>query len=74
MGEMFWGASAFNQPIGGWNTANVTVMVGMFEFASAFDQPIGDWNTSNVTDMSFDSGTVSWVLPRPVWGTCPGGP
>jgi len=20
---------------------------------------------------NFDSGAASWVLPRPVWGTCP---
>ena len=42
----------FNQPIGNWNTANVTNMASMFSGATAFNQPIGNWNTANVTNMS----------------------
>jgi surface protein len=52
MTVLFWGASAFNQDIGGWNVSNVTTMDGMFEGASSFNGGIGAWNTGNVTTMS----------------------
>ena len=41
----------FNQPIGSWNTAQVTTMQAMFHSAGAFNQDIGSWNTAEVTTM-----------------------
>jgi surface protein len=43
---------AFNQPIGGWDTSNVTDMGAMFKGASSFDQPIGNWDVSKVTNIN----------------------
>lgn len=46
---MFQANIAFNQPIGNWDTSNVTNMYTMFGMASEFNQDISNWDTSNVT-------------------------
>jgi hypothetical protein len=45
----------------------------MFSDATSFNQDLSGWCVPTIPSLptDFDTGASSWVLPRPVWGTCP---
>jgi surface protein len=63
----------FNQNISGWDVSNVFNMGQMFQNATAFNQDLSGWCVTNIpsTPTDFATGATAWVLPKPVWGTCP---
>ena len=66
--SMFHTASAFNQPIGTWNTAAVTLASTVFFDATSFNQPIGTWNTAAMTTMAgMFSGATAFNQPLNTW-------
>ena len=62
-----------NLNISSWDVSSVTDMDNMFYAADAFNQDLSGWCVSQFTSQpsGFDDGLTAWVLPRPVWGTCP---
>ena len=73
MSAMFSGATNFNQPIGNWNVSNVTDMNYMVNLADNFNQDLSSWCVTLIpsTPTLFDNGATAWILPKPIWGTCP---
>jgi len=73
MQYMFYGASAFNQPIGAWNTSSVKDMTSMFYNGSAFNQPIGAWSVVPLLKHDNMFGGTNFVKAPPFCqrGTAP---
>ena len=73
MNQMFFDASSFDQPLHHWDTSAVITMHGMFRNAASFNQDLSGWCVSLIPAEPplFDSGAISWIEDRPVWGTCP---
>ncbi len=62
MYEMFKNASAFNQPIGGWNTGSVSNMTDMFRETTAFNQNLQTWTVPAGMDCTnFATGATTWL-------------
>lgn len=72
---MFNGSPAFNSDLSMWDVVNATSagMEGMFRDCISFNQDLSFWCVPNIASEpnDFSLGTTAWVLPKPVWGTCP---
>ena len=68
MGEMFNGASSFDQPLDSWDVSSVIGMDNFFNGASSFNQPLNSWDVSSVRRMygMFD-GASSFQQCLDVW-------
>ena len=66
-------ATLFNSDISLWDVSSVSDFYQAFRNASSFNQDLSGWCTPLIssTPSGFDTGATAWVLPRPVWGTCP---
>ena len=73
MDAMFFNSTSFNQPLSSWTVSSVTNMSNMFLIATSFNQNLSHWCVTLIPSLpvNFDTAATSWVLPRPVWGTCP---
>jgi hypothetical protein len=48
-------------------------MAAMFSNATSFNQDLSHWCVPTIPSLpfNFDQLATSWVLSRPIWGTCP---
>lgn len=69
----FRDSSSFNQDISMWNTAAVENMDDMLLHAELFNQDLSAWCVPLIPSepTNFATFAGAWVLPKPVWGTCP---
>ena len=84
MRQMLENLYSFNQPIGSWDTSNVTDMFCLFANDYQFNQDISKWNTSSVTNMNymlydtraFSQDISGWIVtnvnPKPPNSFSPG--
>ena len=69
MKDMFYEASAYNQPMDNWDVSKVTNMHGMFDDAAAYNQPLKDWDVSKVTRMDYMfEGAAAFNQNLCAWG------
>lgn len=75
LGSMFSRANLANPDISMWDTSRVVDVGYMFENAVSFNQDLSRWCVSKIPaeQSHFASGARAWTLPKPIWGTCPGG-
>lgn len=66
-------ATNFNGAIGNWSVGSANNLSYMFDGCVSFNQDLSGWCvlTSTSEPSAFSRGTTAWVLPKPVWGTCP---
>ena len=70
VGNMFRGATSFNQDISTWDVSNLTNISYLFFGASSFNQDISPWSVGNVTNMdSVFFGATSFNQPIGIWDT-----
>ena len=68
MENMFYGCSAFNQPLNNWDVGQVTNMESMFSGCTSFNQPLNNWDVSKVTNMEdMFHGCTSFNQPLNNW-------